>query len=74
MCIDTFGANIVIIDVNFIVAVTVITKPICQRSVHPGDRLDQTCKLLGARRSLEGGGLDDDARRWDLCPSVLALT
>lgn len=25
LCIDTFGANIVIIDVNFIVAVTVIT-------------------------------------------------
>lgn len=55
LCIDTFGANIVIIDVNFIVAVTVITKPICQRSVHPGDHLDQACKLLGARRSLEGG-------------------
>lgn len=40
LCIDTFGANIVII-VNFIVAVTVIAKPICQRSVHPGDSLDQ---------------------------------
>lgn len=52
LCIDTFGANIVVI-VNFIVAVSVITEPICQRPVHPGDSLDQA---VGSQwRSGSGG-------------------
>lgn len=52
MCIGTFGANIiVIIDVvNFIVAVTVITKLICQHHMTSATvwNVYQACKLLGA--------------------------
>lgn len=33
LCIGTWGANPVIVNVNFIVAVTVITKLICQHYV-----------------------------------------
>lgn len=54
LCIGTFGANIiVIIDVvNFIVAVTVITKLICQHHVTSATvgNVLSACKLFGAVR------------------------
>lgn len=81
LCIGTFGANIiVIIDVvNFIVAVTVITKLICQHHMTFGDCLECVIRHVSCWEQATRGSLwqgNELLRKgwWDLFCFLLALT